>query len=136
VTLAAFRHEEQVTLGDDTYRLAMNFRALDAIESETKRSFDGILRELTTPGAEPPMSLQGKVVWGLLREHHPEVTLDQSITLILGPAGVQIGMAMGSLFETAFPRAEAPKPGKDKPAHPRKPRGASKPTSSPGAENA
>lgn len=134
--LAAFYHEEPVTVGDDTYRLCMNFRGIDAIESSTGRPFDGILQEFTSGDASPTISLQGRVVWGLLREHHPSVTIDQVATLLFSPASVQIGMAMGKLFDNAFPRAEEPKPGKDKPAHPRKPRGASKATSSPGAASA
>ncbi|RZM11810.1 MAG: hypothetical protein EOP67_66610 [Sphingomonas sp.] len=131
MTLQAFRHEEAVTVGDDALRLVLNFRALDAIESETQRPFDTILHQLTAGGI-PPNSLVSRVVWGLLREHHAEVSIDQAAGLVNGDAAPAIGMAMGKLFETAFPRAK-PADGKAKPAHPRKPRGASKPSSSPGA---
>ena len=133
MTLAAFRHEEAVTVGDVPLRLVMNFRALDAIESETGRGFDGILRQLTAPGADPPNSLVCRVVWGLLREHHPEIDIDQAAELVNGPAAPAIGVAMGKLFETAWPRATPPSDGA-KPAHPRKPRGRSKTSSPDGAE--
>jgi hypothetical protein len=132
VTLAAFYHEVAVLYREETYRLVLDFAALDAIESETGRSFDGILREFTTPHAEPATTLQAKVVWGLLRRHHPEITIDQVVSLLFSVASAAIGIGMGKLFETAFPRAD-PSQKKAKPANPRKPRGASKPTTSPGA---
>lgn len=132
MSLLGFRHEEAVAVGEDRLRLVLNFRALESIESETQRDFDTILRQLTTAGTTPPTSLVCRVVWGLLREHHPEIDIDQTLALINGPAAVQIGEAMGKLFETAFPRAR-PDDGKAKPANPRKPRGASKPSSSRGA---
>lgn len=130
--IPAFYHEEAVQVGEVTLRLVMNFRALDAIECETQRGFDGILKQLTAPGGEPPLSLASRVVWGLLREHHPEIGIDQAATLVNGPSAPAIGVAMGLLFERAWPRA-TPTDGKAKPAHPRKPRGRSKPSSSPGA---
>lgn len=135
MTLAPFYHEVAVPYADETYRLVLDFAALDAIESETGRTFDRILQEFTTPGAEPATSLQAKVVWGLLRRHHPELTLDHVPTLLFSEASVAIGVGMGKLFETAFPRAD-PQAKKAKPANPRKPRGASKPTSQPGARSA
>jgi hypothetical protein len=132
VTIQAFRHEEVVKIGDDALRLVLNFRALDAIESETQRPFDTILSQLTARGAVPPTSLVSRVVWGLLREHHADIDIDQATGLTNGADASAIGVAMGKLFETAFPRAAAPDP-KAKPANPRKPRGASKPSSSRGA---
>jgi hypothetical protein len=132
VTIQAFRHEEVVKIGDDALRLVLNFRALDAIESETQRPFDTILNQLTTRGAIPPTSLVSRVVWGLLREYHPEIDIDQATGLTNGASAALIGVAMGKLFETAFPRAAAPDP-KAKSANPRKPRGASRPSSSRGA---
>jgi hypothetical protein len=132
VTIQAFLHEEVVKVGQDTLRLVLNFRALDAIESETQRPFDTILGQLTTRGAVPPTSLVSRVVWGLLRQHHADVDIDQAAGLVNGPDAPAIGVAMGKLFETAFPRAQPVDP-KAKPANPRKPRGASKPSSSRGA---
>jgi len=135
VTIAIFYHEVAVAYEGETLRLALDFLALDAIESATDRSFDGILRELTTPNVEPTTSLLSKVVWGLLRQHHPDITLDQVPTLLYSDASTAIGIGMGKLLETAFPRAE-PAKGKAKPANPRKPRGASKSSSSRGAASA
>lgn len=133
--IAAFYHEEVVKSGDDPLRLVLNFRSLDAIESETGRPFDGILHELTNPEHVPATSLVSRVVWGMLREHHPEVDIDQATTLVNGRTAAAIGLAMGKLFENAFPRADLAKP-KGRSANPKQPRGASNPTSSHGAASA
>ncbi|KQM88658.1 hypothetical protein ASE67_02645 [Sphingomonas sp. Leaf23] len=125
--LAAFYHEEQLTVGDETLRLVINFAALDAVESLTGRAFDRILADFTKKDAEPQLSLQGKVVWGLLRQHHPEITLDQVAALLFGPTGARIGAAIAKLMAAAFPAAEPADP-KAKGANPRKPRGASNPS--------
>ena len=126
MTIAAFYHEEQVTVGDETLRLVINFAALDAVESLTGRSFDRILGEFTGEG-EPGMALQGKVVWGLLRQHHPELSLDQVACLLFGPPSAKVGAAIAKLMAAAFPAAE-PADTKAKAANPPVPRGAS-PTS-------
>ncbi|MEG3177052.1 hypothetical protein U1872_12490 [Sphingomonas sp. RB3P16] len=130
--LHAFYHEEAVKVGDEVLRLTLDFRALDAIESHTNRAFDEILHQLTARRAVPPNSLVARVVWGLLRTHHPEVDIDQAMGVVNGPSAGAVGIAMGTLFEKGFPRAK-PGDAKAKPAHPRKPRGASKPSSSHGA---
>jgi len=133
MTIAAFYHEEQVTVGDETLRLVINFAALDAVESLTGRSFDRILAEFTDegepgrPAKEPGVALQGKVVWGLLRQHHPELSLDQVAGLLFGPTSAKIGAAIAKLMAAAFPPAEAAAE-KAKAANPPEPRGAS-PTS-------
>ncbi len=129
--LQAFYHEEAVKVGEDGLRLVLNFRALDAIESATNRGFDSILEQLTAASEDLPMSLAARVVWGLLREHHPEIDIDQALGVVNGPAATAVGVAMGHLLEIGFPRAKPPAP-KGKPAHPRKPRGISKSSSLPG----
>lgn len=130
--LHAFYHEEAVKVGEEALRLTLDFRALDAIESHTGRAFDDVLRQLTASGTAPPHSLAARVVWGLLRTHHPEIDIDQAMGLVTGPSTGVLGIAIGTLIEKAFPRA-MPADAKAKPAHPRRPRGASKTSSSPGA---
>lgn len=134
MTFAPFYHEAQVTVGDATLRLVINFAALDAVESLTGRGFDRVLAEFTggdtapgVPAPEPGVALQGKVVWGLLRQHHPDISLDQVAGLLFGPASAQIGTAIAKLLTAAFPAAE-PTPKKVKAARPPRPRGVS-PTS-------
>lgn len=130
--LASFHHEEVVTVGEDALRLVINFLALDAIESAVGRGFDTILRDLTSSSARPAIGLQAQVLWGLLREHRPDITLDQAAALVIGPTNTAIGMALGRLLASAFPAGEQ----KAKDPHPRAPRGASSNSSSPGASKA
>ena len=120
--LQAFYNEEAVTVGGDTYRLVINFRAIDATESLLGRSYNTILGEITSPDA--PLSLVGKVLWGMLREHHPDVSLDQTASLLFGETGIKVGMAVSKLLNAAFSEAEDKPEAKGK--NPRKPRGASK----------
>lgn len=134
--IPTFYHEEVVKVGDDTLRLSLDFLALDAIERETQRPFDGILQELTSGAETPANALSSRVVWGLLRTHHPDIDIGQATWLANSPSNVALGVAIAKLLESAWPRAEVPKPGQAKPAHPRKPRGALKRTSSPGAVSA
>jgi hypothetical protein len=102
-----FYNEQAVTIDGETLRLVINFRTLDAIEAQTGKDFDSILRQLTAGRKRVPLSLQAKLVWGLLREHHPEVTLDEAMTLTMGEAGETIGLAIGQLIDAAFPVASA-----------------------------
>lgn len=120
--LKPFYHEEAVKVGDDTLRLVINFRAMDATESLIGRPFDEILKEMSS--GSPTLSVQGKVVWGLLREHHSDLSLDQVMTLLFGEPCVTVGYAMAKLLKSAFPAAEPEAKGKNPP----KPRGASRPS--------
>lgn len=121
--LQAFYNEEAVAVGGDTYRLVIDFAAIDAVESLLGRSFGDVVNEVLKPNA--PVSLIGKVVWGLLRRHHPELTIDQVASLLFGEPGVAVGAAVGKLIEAAFNLAPATEE-KEKGKNPRKPRGASK----------
>jgi hypothetical protein len=112
-----FYHEQTVEIDGETIRLAINFRAIDATEQLLGYGYDEILSEVQKP--KPPVGLTGKVLWGLLREHHPEI--DEILTLQAGNNGAITGLAVTKLFEAAFPEEEKGK-------NPRKPRGASKPS--------
>jgi len=130
VTLAPYYNEQAVSIDGETYRLVINFKTIDATESVLDgRSYDKILGEMLA--GNPPVGLQARVVWGLLREHHPEVTLEQASALARGEAGEAVGYAIGKLIMAAFPAAK----GKAKDANPPKPRGASRPSSKRGARS-
>ncbi len=120
--LTAFYHEAQVQVGDDSLRLVVNMRTIDATEQLVGESMPTILGQVL--GADPSFALVGKVVWGLLREHHPEVSLDQAAGLMFGEPGKAVGLVIGDLFRRAFHIGEEA----EKPANPRKRRGASKPS--------
>jgi len=121
----AFFHEQQVAVGGETITLAINFRAIDATEQLIGRNYDEILKELQKD--ESPVSLKGKVIWGLLREHHPEYNLDHILPLMRGEVGVKMGLAIEQLLHAAFPTAE-----KEKGKNPLKRRGRSQSSESNG----
>jgi hypothetical protein len=114
--MRSFYHEGQVEVEGETLHLVCNFRAIDCIESVTGEKMSEILPQL----ADPPFALIGKVLWGLLREKHDGVTLDEAAGVGFGPKGAAVGLAMGDVLRRAF------NIGEDKTANPRKPRGASK----------
>lgn len=105
MSLKPFYNEQTVAVGEDCYRLVLDFRAIDAIEGLTGVSFNSTLEEITGEAAK--LGSVGRVLWGLLREHHPEVTLDQAASLMFGDTGVLIGVAVQTLLENAFNSAPA-----------------------------
>lgn len=118
--LAAFYNEAQVTVGDDTLRLVVNMRTIDATEQLVGMDMPSALQILLSPS--PPLALGGKVVWGMLREHHPDVSLDQALGLMFGDTGAAVGVVMGDLLRRSFHLGEEAKDTENPP----KRRGASK----------
>lgn len=112
-----FYHEGQVEVEGETLHLVCNFRAIDVIESVTEQKMSDILPQLV----DPPHALVGKVLWGLLREKHEGVTLDEAAGVGFGPDGAKVGLVMGDVIRRAFNIGEE---AKDK--NPPKRRGASK----------
>lgn len=112
-----FYHEGQVKVDGETLHLVCNFRAIDVIESVTEQKMSDILPQLL----DPPHALIGKVLWGLLREKHEGVTLDEAAGVGFGPDGNTVGLVMGDVLRRAFNIGE-----KAKDANPPKPRGRSK----------
>ena len=118
---APFYHEQLVEIGGEKITLAINFKAIDATEQLSGRDYDSILTELQSRDCRT--GTMGRAVWGLLREHHPEITIDETLSLLAGQEnGAKVGFALSQLLQAAFPSAEA------KGKNPRKPRGASKPS--------
>lgn len=120
-----FYNEEAVKVGDDTYRLVINFKAIDATESQLGgRSYEDVLSE--TVAGRASVGTQARIVWGMLREHHPEITVEEADALARGEASILIGAAIGKLILAAFPfNDQQPKA---KGQNPPKRRGASKPS--------
>lgn len=117
--MRSFYHEGQVEVDGEKLTLVCNFRAIDVIESVTGEKMTDILPQL----ADPPMALVGKVLWGLLREKHEGVTLDEAAGVGFGMDGARVGVIMGDVLRRAFNLGDEPE-AKDK--NPRKRRGASK----------
>lgn len=126
MTVKPFYNEEAVTVDGETYRLVINFRAIDATEAVAACDYDAILRKMTDPRRGVSLALQAQVVWGMLREHHPDLTLDHAMTLTQGTAGQMVGIAVAKLIQAAFPAENSQQ--KAKGSNPPKRRGASKPS--------
>lgn len=125
--MRAFYNEAQVEVEGEVLTLVLNFRAIDVIESLTQQPMSEVLKQL---GPSMPYSLVGKMLWGLLREKHDGVTLDEAAGVAFGPSGQKVGMAMSDLINRGFNVAEA------KEKNPRKRRGASKSSLSSGLQTA
>jgi hypothetical protein len=118
----AFYHEQLVEIDGEKLLLAINFKAITATERFLDgRGYDSILDELQSPTCT--IETTGAVVWGLLREHHPTVSMDETASLLFGANAAKVGLAVSDLMVAAFPAVE-----KAKGKNPRKPRGASKPS--------
>lgn len=129
--LKPYYSEQAVRVGDDTYRLVINFKTIDATESVLGgRRYDEILDEVITEKAN--VGTQARVVWGLLQEHHPDLTIAEADALARGESADAIGTAIGALIAAAFPFSEGPKA---KAPNPRKPRGVSSASSQRGARS-
>lgn len=113
-----FYHEGQVEVDGETLHLVCNFRAIDVIEGVTGEKMSDILPQLV----DPPSALIGKVLWGLLREKHDGVTLDEAAGVAFGPEQMKAGLVMGDVLRRAFNLGEV------KDANPPKRRGRSKNT--------
>ena len=116
--MRSFYHEGQVEVDGETLHLVCNFRAIDVIESVTGEKMSDILPQLV----DPPYALVGKVLWGLLREKHDGITLDQAAGVGFGPSAALVGVVVADVLQRAFNIGEA----KDK--NPPKRRGRSKNT--------
>lgn len=102
--MRSFYNEAQVVVEDEPLTLVLNFRAIDAIEGVTGLPMSQVLPQL---GPDCPYSLAGKVLWGLLREKHEGVTLDQAAGVAFGPDGVKAGLAMTEVINRGFNFSEA-----------------------------
>lgn len=116
----AFYAEQLVEVDGEKLLLAINFKAITATERFLDgRGYDLILDELQSPNC--PIETTGAVVWGLLREHQPTISIDETASLLFGPSSLIVGEAVSELLNAAFPTVE-----KAKGPNPRKPRGVSK----------
>lgn len=115
--------EATIEVDGEPVLLALDFAAIDAIESLTDVGFDATLAEVQ--GDAPKHGLVGKLLWGLTRRHHPEFTLEQAAGIMYGASSLAAGAALQQLLEAAFARADDGGEGKSRP---RKPRGTSRPS--------
>lgn len=112
----AFYHEQTVDIDGEKLTLAINFKALDATEQLMKADYDTILKQLQQKDC--PVGISVKVIWGLLREHHPEIDLDQIVPMTRGKNGIKTGLAVQQLLEAAFPEDDGQEAKDENPPQP------------------
>lgn len=95
-----FFNEEMVEVDGETLHLVLNFRAIDCIESLTGQTMNTIIGGAI--GGDMPLSLSVKVLWGLLREKHEDLSLDDASGYAFGDDSGKIGMAVSELLSRGF----------------------------------
>lgn len=122
MSLVAFAPEEQIEAFGETYTLRLDNRAISVIEGSLDLTFPAVVTHIR--GGNPPYAMLSRVLWAMLREWNPEVTIDQALSIVMdrGANAVKFGFALDALLERAFPIATEDK---DKPNPPKR-RGRSK----------
>ncbi|RZJ01815.1 MAG: hypothetical protein EON90_02060 [Brevundimonas sp.] len=95
--------EAGVEIGGKTYTLVFNVNALCEVEYILDKSTDRILEALTH---SPPLNVVRALLWGGLRQHHPDLDLIAAGDLIeqMGGGGVAL-QKIGEALQSAFPDA-------------------------------
>src|SRR5689334_13819954 len=100
----AFHHEQIVKIDGEDITLCIDFRAIDATEQLVGRDYDEIVEELQQPSCL--VGTKVRVLWGLLREYHPNLTFDQIVPMLKGKNATATGLAIKQLLVAAFPTDE------------------------------
>lgn len=101
MTLVAFGEEEQVTVGDDTLTLRLDFRAITVMEGALQSDMPSIVANFRS--GRPQLSVLGQLLWAITREHHADITIHQAAGLMFHKDADKIGFALDALLERAFP---------------------------------
>jgi hypothetical protein len=103
--IVAFAPEEQVEAFGETYTLRLDNRAISVIEGALEMDFPTVVAHVR--GGSPRYAILSRVLWALFREHHPGVTIDQALAIVMdrGDDGTKVGFALDALLERAFPLA-------------------------------
>jgi hypothetical protein len=128
--LTVFPDEELVDLGDVKITLTLNFKTITVCESIIR---DGeivpmpLIAGWVKLQSLPPLSVTGKVLWALMREHHEQMTMDEVMGLVFtSKHSNRLSLGMQKLLDRHFDFTEQPK---EKVKNPPKRRGPSKPSS-------
>jgi hypothetical protein len=98
----------------DRLTLVCDFSALDVIEQVTGYNWDEIVPQLVNP----PRALAVKVLYGLLRKRHEQISLDEVAGLFFDKNAIALWAVMGEVIARAcnFESSGGDKPAKKKPA--------------------
>lgn len=99
IELKPFYNEAQVSLDDNfVLRLVVNFRTIDRLEALLKIPLDEALGQLLTS-----TSMATKILWGMTREYHSDLSLDQIAGILFEHDRKNaVAAAMGDLVRRVF----------------------------------
>jgi hypothetical protein len=98
--------------------LVCDFYAIDVVESVTGQRWDDIVPQL----ADPPRALAVKVLYGLLRKRHDQITLDEAAGVSYDKNSIALWAVVGDVIRRACNMSD----GETKDENPPKRRGRSK----------
>lgn len=96
--MRAFNAEGTVQTADgEKLTLVCDFYTIDVVEGITGEKWDDILPQLV----DPPRALLVKVLYGLLRKRHEDVTLDEAAGVMFDKNRAAIMAVMGDVIRRA-----------------------------------
>lgn len=101
--LVAFSLEEQVEAFGEVLTLRLDFRAITVIEGVLEMPMPQAAVSIRSGSAS--YSLLARVLWATFREHHPNMTVEQCMSIVMDKTGdgLKVGFALDTLLERAFP---------------------------------
>lgn len=113
--IEAFSAEEQVEAFGQNLTLRLDFHSITVIEGDLDMQMPQAA--LSIRSGSPSYSMLSRVLWALFREHHPDMTLGQCLSIVMAksPDGAKVGFALDKLLERAFPLATEDKKPKNAP---------------------
>lgn len=101
--IVAFADEEQVEAFGEKLTLRLDFRAITFIEEKLDMAMPLASTYFRTPGC--PRTVMAHFVWAMLRDHHPDITPEQALTIVMdkGADGTKVGFAADALLERNWP---------------------------------
>lgn len=98
IELKPFRHEASFVVGEVTLRLVVDFETIERVERAFNCGLDAVLGQIAASTAAAT-----KFIWFAIREHNPELSMDQIAGVMFSPEHGQALMAtLGDLVERAF----------------------------------
>lgn len=111
-----FKGEVPLTVGADTYTLSFSANALCELEDALDKPLDEII-EMLRNAATVRLSTMRVMFWQALRDHHPDMTLEDTKAILRQVSPKDMGGLIGRAFSLAMPEDKADENPK-KPADP------------------
>lgn len=117
--MRAFNAEGQFETDEgERLTLVCDFYALDVIEQVTGLNWDEVVPQLV----DPPRALAVKVLYGLLRKRHEQISLDEAAGLFFDKNAIVLWAVVGDViarasnFDSDEEEEQKPPPAKKKPS--------------------